>query len=78
MTEDPAAQVSQVFERLGASPEQALRMARQLVKRAEQLARQEEIPFLESMERLMNLSVRGAQGDFDPDFEPISKKSPKS
>lgn len=78
MKEDPAVQVSQVFERLGASPEQALRMSRQLVKRAEQLAGQEKIPFLESLERLMNLSVRGAQGDFDPNFEPISKKLPKS
>ena len=71
-------QVAQVFQNLGASNEQATRMAKQLVKRAHQQAENEEIPFLEALDRLLRLSVGGAKGDFDPNFELISQKSQKS
>lgn len=64
--EGAAVQVSRVFEGLGAPPAQALVMARQLIRRAGQLSAQENIPFLQSLERLLHLATRGAQGDFDP------------
>jgi hypothetical protein len=71
-------QVAQIFEKLGSAPEQAIRMARQLIKRAEQLSETENIPFLESLERLLKLCIGGAQGEIDPNFTPFSKKSKKS
>jgi len=71
-------QVAKVFEKLGTSPEQASRMAKQLVKRAKQQAELEKISFLEALDRLMRLSIGGAQGDFDPNFRLISQKSQKS
>jgi len=75
---DESEQVSKVFEKLGASPEQASRMAKQLVKRARQQSELEKTSFLEALDRLMRLSIGGAQGDFDPNFQLISKKSQKS
>ena len=67
-------QLAQVFERLGAPREQALRMAGQVLKRAEQLAVENNFSRVESMERLMRLCVDGFHGQIDPDFSPTRKK----
>ena len=75
---DAADQVAQIFEKLGAPSDQAFRMAKQLVKRAEQFANVENVPFLEALERLLKLSIGGIQGEIDPNFRPISKKTQKS
>ncbi|MDP0498392.1 MAG: hypothetical protein Q7Q73_19545 [Verrucomicrobiota bacterium JB024] len=49
-------------ENMGASPEQALTMARQLWKRSEQIACERNIKQVEAMDYLLRLMVRGRQG----------------
>ena len=67
-------QLAKVFERLGAPREQALRMASQLMRRAEQLAAESNLSKVESVERLMGLCMEGFHGRIDPDFSPTRKK----
>lgn len=76
--QDAANQVAGIFEKLGAPSSQAMRMAKQLVKRAEQFSKSENVAFLEALERLLKLSIGGIQGEIDPNFRPISKKIQKS
>jgi len=75
---DADKQVARIFEQLGAPSSQASKMAKQLVKRAEQFSKSENVPFLEALNRLLQLSIDGIQGEIDPNFRPISKKSQKS
>lgn len=69
--------LSKVFENLGAQSTQALTMARQVMRRADQLAEEKNISRIDSLERLMRLCVRGFQGEISPDFTPTPKKSKK-
>jgi hypothetical protein len=61
-------QLAKVFEGLGAQSKQALKMARQLLRRAEQVATEQNISRVESLRRLMRLCVEGFHGKIDPDF----------
>ena len=70
--------LSKVFENLGAQSTQALTMARQVLRRADQLAEEKNISRIDSLERLMRLCVRGFQGEISPDFTPTRKKSEKN
>jgi hypothetical protein len=61
--------------RLGAPPEQAAVMAKQLLKRADQLSVERRIPRERAMEQLLKILVEGRQGNVPatwqhPDVDP--------
>ena len=67
-------QVAQIFTNLGAEKKGALQMARQLIKRAEQRSRNENISRTDALRELLEVAVYGAQGMLKPsdqaDLEP--------
>ena len=63
------AQLRELCCRLGASPEQAETMARQLLKRAEQLAVERKISQEKALEHLLRVLVLGRQGEVPPEFQ---------
>jgi hypothetical protein len=62
-------------QRLGAQPAQAETMARQLLKRADQLASERGIPRDQAMANLLQLLVHGRQGEVPPGFQPPAPRS---
>jgi hypothetical protein len=69
MSPGESAALTQLCERLGASPTQAAQMAAQLVKRAEQLAERGGTREA-ALARLLDLLVRGCSGEVPPEFQP--------
>lgn len=61
---------------LGAVPGQAATMARQLMKRADQLAAERGISRQESMDQLLQILVQGRQGKVPAEFKPPAPRSP--
>lgn len=55
---------------LGSPPLQARTMARQLLKRAGQLAAERSIPREEAMAQLLQILVEGRQGNVPPAYKP--------
>jgi hypothetical protein len=55
---------------LGATPAQAEAMARQLIKRADQLTAERGQPREEAMAYLLRLLVQGRSGEVPPEFRP--------
>jgi thioesterase domain-containing protein len=73
------AQVAQAFKNLGSSNEQARIMAEQLVKRADQLAKENTSSFIEELGKLLETVSCGAQGRLKPSDETeMSQKSSKT
>ena len=70
-------QLAKVFEGLGAESKQALIMARQLLRRADQLAVEKNISRVESLKRLMRLCLEGFHGKIDPDFALTKRENEK-
>lgn len=64
---DEVEQVARVFRSMGADEQAANRMARQLVKRAEQKAEENKTSKISELQKLLELSVYGAQGLLKPD-----------
>ena len=62
-------QLQEICRRLGASSAQAETMARQLLKRAEQLAVERKISPAQAMEHLLSVMVHGRKGEVPPGFE---------
>ena len=62
-------QIQELCRRLGAPPEQAETMARQLMKRAEQLAAERKITPEKAMEHLLRVLVLGRQGEVPPEMQ---------
>jgi len=62
-------QVATIFERLGAEPQQAKTMAKQLLKRAEQLSAEQDVTPVEALQELLQKAVQGRQG-----FSPSEKE----
>lgn len=56
--------------KLGADETQARTMARQLLKRSEQIAEERGIKRVEAMEHLLTLLISGSQGINPSDFPP--------
>lgn len=56
-------QLSALCERLGASREQAITMAAQLLKRADQLAAEHRIDRTTALAQLVEIVIRGRQGE---------------
>ena len=63
-------QLTAVCTRLGAPPAQAEVMARQLLKRAEQLAGERKQSREEALAYLLSLVVQGRSGAVPPEFKP--------
>ena len=63
-------QLHALCERLGASPAQAVTMAAQLQKRAAQLAAERGMTREAALAHLLNLVVKGRNGEVPPDFPP--------
>ena len=67
--EDETEQVAKIFLNLGAEKKMALQMAGQLVKRAEQRAKEGIISKTEALRELLEVAVCGAQGRLKPSDE---------
>jgi hypothetical protein len=65
--EEEMSQVAQVFQNMGADRQSAERMARQLIKRAEQKAKDKKTSKIIELQELLELSIYGAQGLLKPD-----------
>ena len=67
--EEETEQVAKIFLNLGAEKKMALQMAGQLVKRAEQRAKEGIISKTEALRELLEVAVCGAQGRLKPSDE---------
>jgi hypothetical protein len=67
-----AEQLAALCERLGASPPQAATMAAQLLKRAGQLAGERGITHEAALAHLLEVVVKGRNGEVPADFSPPS------
>lgn len=56
-------QLTKMFEQMGSEPKQAEVMARQLLKRAEQIAEREGIDKLTALSRLLQIVKAGREGE---------------
>ena len=65
--EEESNQVARVFENMGADKESAQRMAGQLIKRAEQKAEENKTTKIIELQKLLELSIYGAQGLLKPE-----------
>ena len=69
-------EVAQIFVNLGASEKNAQVMAKQLIKRAEQVAAEKKTSKITELQKLLEISVLGAQGRLHPSDETqITKKN---
>jgi hypothetical protein len=66
---DELAQLTEYCRRLGAPPEQAVIMARQLLKRAGQLAQERKLTREEAMAYLLRLVAQGNTGQVPEEFK---------
>ena len=62
--------ITALCTKLGASPEQAATMARQLIKRADQISAERGIPREEAMAQLLQILVQGRQGTVPDAYKP--------
>ncbi len=62
-------QLTQLCSRLGAEPKQAVAMARQMMKRADQLVIERGQSREEVMAYLLRLVVKGSQGEVPAEFQ---------
>lgn len=68
---DELANLTQLCRRLGApTAAQAETLARQLQKRADQIAAERGITRVAAMEHLLKLMIHGVRGETPPDFTP--------
>lgn len=70
MSDPDLTQLTELCRRLGASSEQAETMARQLIKRADQLAVERTITPVAAMEHLLKVLIHGRNGTVPPEFQP--------
>ena len=73
---DELAQLTGLCGKLGADPGQAETMARQLIKRADQLAAERGQSREETMAYLLRLVVQGRSGEVPPEFQPPKAAGP--
>jgi hypothetical protein len=66
--------ITTLCARLGAPPEQAATMARQLLKRADQLSAERGITREAALAQLLQILVEGRQGNVPPGFPPPASK----
>jgi hypothetical protein len=68
-------QLRELCQRLGASPVQAATLAAQLLKRADQLAVERGITREAALVHLLNVVVKGRNGEVPADFPPPPGRS---
>jgi hypothetical protein len=68
--------VTELCTALGAAPGQAVTMARQLIKRADQIAAERSISREEAMNQLLQILVQGRQGKVPEEFKPPAPHLP--
>lgn len=73
---DELTKLSALCAKLGAAPAQAEAMARQLIKRADQLAAERGQSREETMTYLLRLVVQGRSGEVPPEFSPPKTPGP--
>lgn len=73
MNTDEIDQVTQIFQNLGADKDKAVTMACQLLKRAEQLANENESSKVAELQTLLETAICGAQGILKHDKNGDSK-----
>lgn len=61
--------LAKVFENLGSNQAQALTMAKQMLKRADQLAEEKSIERSEALEHLMRVVIAGRKGEACPPID---------
>jgi hypothetical protein len=66
---DEVAQLTRLCRSLGATPEQADAMARQLLKRADQLMSARGLTREAAMDYLLRLVMQGRSGEVPPEFQ---------
>jgi len=71
--EEELGQIEGLLGKMGASESQAKVMAKQLVKRADQLAQERGNSRVEAMRELLELVAAGRAGESPPGFEGVSK-----
>ena len=64
--------VSRIFQNLGVPEEQAMIMARQLIKRADQIAEEKNTSKIVELRKLLEIATLGAQGQTKPNDEAYS------
>ncbi|MGB0355544.1 MAG: hypothetical protein ACPGII_05745 [Opitutales bacterium] len=67
MSKNETEQIAGIFRNLGADQDQAITMARQLIKRAEQLAEEKNSTKVSELQALLETAICGAQGILKPD-----------
>ena len=67
MSKNETEQIAGIFRNLGADQDQAITMARQLIKRAEQLAEEKNSTKVSELQALLETAICGAQGIIKPD-----------
>ncbi len=67
MTDQETEQIAGIFRNLGADREKATTMARQLIKRSEQLAVEKNSTKVNELQALLETAIYGAQGALKPD-----------
>ena len=65
--DEEMSQVARVFQNMGADKQSAERMAGQLIKRAEQKAKERKTSKISELQELLELSIYGAQGLLKPE-----------
>jgi hypothetical protein len=75
---DELVQLTELCGKLGAPPEQAMTMARQLMKRADQVAAERGQSREEVMAYLLRLVVQGRSGEVPKEFRPPDNPGEKS
>ena len=69
MNREEIENVAKLFKNLGAEEKQAEIMAKQLLKRADQLAQERNSSKTEELQKLLEVSIYGAQGMLKPSQE---------
>ena len=67
MSNNETEQIAGIFRNLGADQDQAITMACQLIKRAEQLAEEKNSTKVSELQALLETAICGAQGILKPD-----------
>ena len=67
---DEVSKLAEFCQRLGAPPQQAETMARQLLKRADQLAVERNQSREACLDYLLRLVMKGSSGELPPEFAP--------
>jgi hypothetical protein len=67
--------ITELCTKLGATPEQAATMARQLIKRADQISVERGIPREQAMTQLLQILVQGRQGTVPAAYQPPAASS---